>query len=187
MTVAEQSLLFVVEDRFALNQGRAVLATGRIERGRVHSGAMVEIVGSGVGGIVPVAGVETVERRLDEARAGMHVGLRLPGTCAVECGDVLATPGSIRAHPSFVAEIAVLAEDAGGSEVRTGDRLDFYIRAGGVRGVVGLTDGVAALQPVHQALVTVTLERAAALEVGHHFAFRHRGRAAGSGTVVELC
>ncbi len=186
MTVSGPSLLFVVEGRFALNQGRAVLVTGRIERGRDRSGDVVEILGSGGGGIVRVADVESGERRLDEASAGMNVGLRLPGAAAVERGDVLAAPGTIGAHQSFDAEIAVLPEDQGGSELLTGDRLSFYLRADAVQGAVSLPEGVDALQPVHAAMVTVTLEGAVALEVGQRFAFRHRGRAAGSGTVILL-
>ena len=116
----------------------------------------------------------------------MNVGLLLPGTTAVERGHVLATPGSIGAHQSFAAQIMILPENQGGSEVLTGDQLDFYIRAGLVQGVVRLPEGMDSLQPTHMAPVTVTLGRAVAVEDGQHFAFRRRGRAAGAGTVTQL-
>ncbi|MEU5540748.1 hypothetical protein [Streptomyces sp. NPDC020362] len=186
MTAVEQPFLFVVEDVFTRNQGRAVAAAGVIVRGRVHSGADVSIVGSGRNELVPVTGIEVDKHHVDEAITGMNVALLLPGKSAVERGHVLAAPGSIGAHQSFRAEVSVLPEAQGGFEVRTGDHLAFYIHSGAMRGVVTLPTGLDALRPTHLAAVTVTLERPVALEVGQHFAFRHRGRAAGSGRVSEL-
>ncbi|MFI0714393.1 EF-Tu/IF-2/RF-3 family GTPase [Streptomyces inhibens] len=188
MDAAEKPFLMVVEDVFCLNQGRVIRVTGRIERGRVRTADEVEIVGSGGGPITRVTGIDACQLRLGEANAGMNVGLLLPGaaTGAVERGHVLAAPGSIAAHVAFVADIAPLPEDQGGAEVLTGKGLDFYIHAGAVRGVVTLPHGMDALQPLHMAAVTITLERPVALEVGQSFAFRHHGRAAGSGTVTRL-
>ena len=105
---------------------------------------------------------------------------------ALERGQVLATPGSISPHLSFTADVALLPEEQGGADVRTGDGLDLYIRAAGVKGVVTLPDEMDVLHPLHLASVTVTLERPVALEDGQTFAFRHHGRAAGSGTVTQL-
>ncbi|MFH8590564.1 EF-Tu C-terminal domain-related protein [Streptomyces rimosus] len=67
-----------------------------------------------------------------------------------------------------------------------GARVDFYVRAAAVRGVVTLPHGVDVLRPLHTATVTVALERPVALEESQAFAFRHHGRAAGSGTVTRL-
>ncbi|MFG2131924.1 hypothetical protein ACGFNV_29495 [Streptomyces sp. NPDC048751] len=177
--------LMSVEDVFPRNQGRLVLATGRIERGRVHEGDAVELVGHGVGATACVLAVDAGSVRLDEAGAGMNVGLLLPGT-VVARGQVLAAPGSIRAHVAFAADIALLSEQEGGAEVATGDILEFYIRANGVRGKVTLPDEVGTLQPLHMATASVMLEQPVALENGHSFAFRHHGRAAGSGTVTQI-
>ncbi|MFI1768320.1 hypothetical protein ACH41H_40625 [Streptomyces sp. NPDC020800] len=189
MTGVEQPFLLVVEDVFVRHQGRAIAAAGAIVRGWVRPGAEVEIVGSDRNVTVQVVGIDAAgprTARIDGAGAGMNVALLLPGTCAVERGHVLATPGSIGAHRTFGAEIAVLPENQGGSEAPAGDHLAFCIRSGAVRGVVTLPAGMDVLHPAHAAQVTVTLERSVALEVGQDFAFRRRGRAAGSGRVTRL-
>ncbi|MCD0486289.1 hypothetical protein LO771_28885 [Streptacidiphilus sp. ASG 303] len=177
-----------VEDVFRLNQGRAVMPVGRIERGCVRTGDQVEIIGFGGGAVVPVGAVEVCRRRTDEARAGMNVGLLLPGTAAsaVERGQVLAAPGSVSEHVGFAADITLLSDEEGGADVHTGDRLQFHLRAAVVMGHVALSQGGDTLPPLHMGAVVVTLERPVALEEGQPFVFRHHGRAAGSGVVTRL-
>ncbi|MFF4602612.1 EF-Tu/IF-2/RF-3 family GTPase [Streptomyces sp. NPDC001339] len=196
MSAVEKPFLMCVEDVFHLNQGRLVMPTGRIERGRVRRGDDVEIVGFGSCAVTHVTDIETgrlrvgepIRRRVDEASAGMHVGLLLPGAAAgaIERGVVLAAPRSIEAYSGFAADIALLSEEEGGAEIRTGDCLCFYIRAAAVCGAVTLPRGTDVLHPLHQGAVTVMLEQPVALEEGHSFPFRYRGRAAGSGTVTQL-
>ncbi|MEU1782222.1 EF-Tu/IF-2/RF-3 family GTPase [Streptomyces abikoensis] len=185
----DEPFLMRVEDVFRRGQGRVVMLTGRIERGRVRKGDEVEIVGYGGGAIVPVEGIEEgCGRHAGEASAGMNVGLLLPGVVAgtVERGQVLAAPGSITAHTGFEAAIVLLSEEQGSAAVHTGDRLQFHIRTAVLPGVVALSQSTDVLQPLHMGVVTVALERPVALEEGQTFAFRHHGRAAGSGTVTRL-
>ncbi|MFJ3213520.1 EF-Tu/IF-2/RF-3 family GTPase [Streptomyces flaveolus] len=176
-----------VEDVFSLQQGRIVMLTGRIERGRVRTGDEVEIVGLEGGVTASVAGIDASRIRIDEARADMHVGILLQGipADAVERGQVLAAPGSISAHACFTADIALLPEEQGGTDVTSGDRLRFHTRTAAVWGTVAL-HGVDVVRPLHRAEVTVTLEQSVAMEEAQAFAFRHHGRAAGSGTVLRL-
>ncbi|GAA5609405.1 elongation factor Tu [Streptomyces platensis] len=135
MNTAEAPFLLVVEDVFPLNQGRLVRVAGRIERGRVRTADEVQIVGFGAGAITRVSRIDGCRQRVEEAHTGMNVGLLLPGatTEAIERGQVLAAPGSIGAHTAFDADIALLPEDQGGAELRTGGSLDFYLHAGAVR------------------------------------------------------
>ncbi|MFD4247572.1 EF-Tu/IF-2/RF-3 family GTPase [Streptomyces sp. NPDC058525] len=178
----------LVEDVFFPRQGRLVMATGRIERGRVRKGDAVELVGFGGDALAHVTDIDMSGLRVDEASAGMNVGLLLPGPTAgaMERGQVLAAPGSIGAHIAFAADITLLPEEQGGAEVLTGESLDFYVRATAVRGMVTLSPETDALHPVHLGTVTVKLERPVALEEGQSFAFRLHGRAAGSGMVTQL-
>ncbi|MFD9486756.1 EF-Tu/IF-2/RF-3 family GTPase [Streptomyces sp. NPDC059991] len=164
------------------------MLTGRIERGRVRTGDEVEIVGSGSGVTARVADIEQSHVRIDEASAGMNVGVLLRGVAADAAarGQVLATPGSIRAHTAFTADIALLPEEQGGADVVSGDRLHFYTGTAVVWGTVTLLHGVDVVRPLHRAEVTVVLEEYVALEEGRSFAFRHHHRAAGSGTVSRL-
>ncbi|MGW1373132.1 EF-Tu/IF-2/RF-3 family GTPase [Streptomyces sp. NPDC002446] len=179
--------LMCVEDAFCLQQGRAVMLTGRIERGRVRKGDEVEIVGSGSRVIACVADIDQGHARIDEACAGMNVAVLLRGVTAdaVERGQVLVTPGSVSAHAAFTADITLLSEEQGSADVVSGDRLHFYIGAAAVWGTVTL-HGADVVRPLHGAEVTVVLEEPVALEEGRSFAFRHHHRAAGSGIVTQL-
>lgn len=188
MEAGREPFLMCVEDVFDTHQGRTVLVTGRIERGRVREGDEVEIVGFHGGTVLPVEGVDVYRRRVAEARADMNVVLSLPGKASgsVARGQVLAAPGSVGAHARFTADIALPADDHGGAEVRTGERLQFHFRAAVVRGAVTLAPGTDVLRPLHGGTVTVALEQPVALEEGQPFAFRHHGRAAGTGIVTRL-
>ncbi|MER8047514.1 EF-Tu/IF-2/RF-3 family GTPase [Streptomyces sp. NPDC094032] len=180
--------LMSVEDVFCLRQGRVVMVSGRIERGRLRKGDAVEIVGSGGGATHPVEGIERNQVYVDEASADANVGVLLSGAAVgvVERGRVLAAPGSVFAYGGFVADIALLSEEAGGADVVSGDRLLFFIRTAAVWGIVTLPEGTGTLRPLHGSRVSVALDGPVALEPGQSFAFRHHGRAAGSGTVTRL-
>ncbi|MET7597044.1 hypothetical protein ACWERY_34130 [Streptomyces sp. NPDC004082] len=180
--------LMRVEDIFPLHQGRTVMVTGGTERGSVRGGDEVEIVGFGTARIVRVIGIRLGARHVEEARAGSNPGLLLPGpvASALERGQVLATPGSIGAHAAFTAEIALLPEAQGGTDLSTGGVLWCHLGAASLPGTVPLPAGLDTLSPLHLAPVTVRLERAVPLEAGQRFAFRLRGRAAGAGTVTGL-
>ncbi len=71
-------------------------------------------------------------------------------------------------------------------EVVSGDHLVFHTGTAAVLGTVTLPKGVDVVRPLHGAEVAVVLEEAVALEEGQSLAFRHQGRAAGSGTVISL-
>ncbi|WEB38279.1 hypothetical protein MOV08_02475 [Streptomyces yunnanensis] len=177
-----------VEDVFRRHQGRTVLVTGRIERGRVRIGNEVEVVGPSRGPIAVVDGIEDGRVRIDEASADMNVGVLLRGLAAdvVERGQVLATPGSIDTYAAVTADITLLSEEQGSTDVVVGDRLCFYTRTAVLWGTVTVLHGTDVVRPLHGAGVTVALEAPVALEEGQAFAFRHRGRAAGSGIVTQL-
>ncbi|MFI0968132.1 hypothetical protein ACH4S8_43325 [Streptomyces sp. NPDC021080] len=164
------------------------MAAGRIERGRVRKGDRVEIVGPATGLTAVVADIEHCRVRIAEARADMNVAVLLPGSVsgALDRGQVLATPGSISARVGFTADIDVLSEEHGGTEIGSGDRLQFHVRAAAVLGTVTLPEGADVVRPLHRGEVAVTLDQSVALEEGQSFAFRHHGRAAGSGAVTRL-
>ncbi|MFJ3224863.1 hypothetical protein ACIPJS_16135 [Streptomyces sp. NPDC086783] len=188
MNALSRPFLMHVEDVFPLHQGRTVMVTGRTERGSVGGGDEVEIVGFGPSRIVRVIGIRLGARHVERARASSNPGLLLPGqvASALERGQVLATPGSIGAHAAFTAEIALLPEAQGGTDLPTGGVLWCHLGATALPGTVTLPAGLDTLSPLHLAAVTVRLERPVPLEAGQRFAFRLRGRAAGSGTVTGL-
>ena len=79
-----------VEDVFSIS-GRGTVATGRIERGIVHVGDEVEIVGIRDTAKTTVTGVEMFRKILDEGQAGDNIGALLRGTKRedIERGQVL--------------------------------------------------------------------------------------------------
>ena len=74
----EKTFLMAVEDVFSIT-GRGTVATGRVERGTVKVGDVVEIVGLGDTREVTVTGLEMFQKTLDESVAGDNVGVLLRG------------------------------------------------------------------------------------------------------------
>ena len=76
---ADKPFLMPVEDVFSI-KGRGTVGTGRIERGIVHTGDEVEIIGlNKEPRKTTVTGVEMFNKTLDEGLAGDNVGLLLRG------------------------------------------------------------------------------------------------------------
>ena len=121
-----------IEDVFGI-KGRGTVATGRIERGVVHTGDNVEQVGiHAKARTLVVTGVEMFKKTLDDGQAGDNVGLLLRGIEReeIERGQVLAKPGSVKPGTKFKAEVYVLGKDEGGRHTPfySGYRPQFYLR-----------------------------------------------------------
>jgi elongation factor Tu len=179
-----------VEDVFSI-KGRGTVATGRIERGMVHTGDTVEIVGLGETQKTVVTGVEMFNKTLDEGQAGDNVGLLLRGIDkeAIQRGQVLANPGSITPHTKFEGEIYVLTKEEGGrhSPFFTGYRPQFYFRTTDVTGTVNLLGGAEMCMPGDNASIAVELlNTSIAMDEQLRFAIREGGRTIASGVVAKV-
>ncbi len=139
----DKPFLMPVEDVFSIT-GRGTVATGRIERGIVHTGEEVELVGLGASRKTVVTGVEMFRKILDEGQAGDNAGLLLRGVDKdeIERGMVLAKPGSINPHTKFEANVYILGKDEGGRHTPffAGYRPQFYFRTTDVTGSIGLPE-----------------------------------------------
>ncbi len=167
--------------------GRGTVVTGAVERGTVHVGDRVEVLGAGVETVV--TGVETFGKPMEEAQAGDNVALLLRGVPrdAVRRGHVVAAPGSVVPRSRFTAQVYVLSAREGGrtTPVTTGYRPQFYIRTADVVGDIDLGEaGVA--RPGETVTMTVELGREVPLEPGLGFAIREGGRTVGAGTVTAV-
>ncbi|WP_057463284.1 elongation factor Tu, partial [Pseudovibrio sp. POLY-S9] len=91
--------LMPIEDVFSIS-GRGTVVTGRVERGIVHVGDEVEIVGVKDTSKTTVTGVEMFRKLLDQGEAGDNIGalIRGVGREDVERGQVLCKPGSVTPH-----------------------------------------------------------------------------------------
>ncbi|MFJ5921577.1 EF-Tu/IF-2/RF-3 family GTPase [Kitasatospora sp. NPDC092948] len=181
--------LLAFEDAFNV-PNRGVAVTGTIERGTVTPGSEIDIVGLGETRTVTCVEIRQRNQVLEQAQAGAAVALLLTGVTVDQLtrGQVLARPGSIKAHTRFEADVELLATEAGGPKepVTGGSWPRFHIRTAEFGGSVELPSGADALKPGDTARVTVTLESAVALEDGTQFWLRRAGRTVGVGTVVGI-
>ncbi len=185
----DRDFLMPVEDVFSI-EGRGTVATGRIDRGRIHVGDKVEIVGLTPTKETVVTGVEMFRKLLDEGQAGDNVGCLLRGLKReeVERGQVLAKPGSITPHTKFKAEVYVLTKDEGGRHTPffNGYRPQFYFRTTDVTGSIKLPDGVEMVMPGDNITMDVELITPIAMDKELRFAIREGGRTVGAGVVIEV-
>ena len=187
---ADLAFLMPVEDVFSIS-GRGTVATGRVERGTVKVGDVVEVVGlSDEKRSTTVTGVEMFHKLLPQAEAGDNIGALLRGIAKdeIERGQVLAKPGSVHPHTKFVGHVYVLTEKEGGRSKPffAGYRPQFYFRTTDVTGTIELPAGVEMCRPGDNVDMTVELITPIACENGLRFAIREGGRTVGSGVVSTI-
>ena len=186
----EKPFMMPVEDVFSIT-GRGTVATGRVERGVVKVGDVVDIIG-----IVEepkattVTGVEMFRKLLDYAEAGDNIGALLRGVSRedIERGQVLAKPGTIIPHTKFTSEVYVLSKEEGGRHTPffSNYRPQFYFRTTDVTGVIELPEGVEMVMPGDNIEMTIDLIAPIALEEGTKFSIREGGRTVGAGVVASI-
>ena len=185
----DKPFLMAIEDVFSIT-GRGTVVTGRVERGKITSGAEVELVGLRDTKKTVVTSIEMFRKILDEAIAGDNVGLLLRGIEKedVERGMVVAEPGSITPHTKFKAQVYVLTKEEGGRHTPffNGYRPQFYFRTTDVTGVIKLPQGVEMVMPGDNVELEVELIKPVALEKELRFAIREGGRTVGAGVVSEI-
>ena len=185
----DKPFLLPIEDVFSIS-GRGTVVTGRVERGVIHVGDEIEIVGLKATQKTTCTGVEMFRKLLDEGQAGANVGVLLRGTNReeVERGQVLAKPGTITPHTKFKAEVYVLSKEEGGRHTPffANYRPQFYFRTTDVTGAVTLSEGVEMVMPGENVTITVELIAPIAMEEGLRFAIREGGRTVGAGVVASI-
>jgi elongation factor Tu len=185
----DQPFLMPIEDVFSIS-GRGTVVTGRVERGIVHVGDEIEIVGLKATIKTVVTGVEMFRKLLDQGEAGDNIGALLRGTKReeVERGQVLAAPGSITPHTNFKCEAYVLTKEEGGRHTPffSNYRPQFYFRTTDVTGTIKLPEGTEMVMPGDNIAMEVELIAPIAMEKGLRFAIREGGRTVGAGVVADI-
>ncbi len=185
----DKPFLLPIEDVFSIS-GRGTVVTGRVERGIVHVGDELEIVGIKETAKTTCTGVEMFRKTLDEGRAGENVGVLLRGTKReeVERGQVLAKPGTITPHTKFESEVYVLSKDEGGRHTAffKGYRPQFYFRTTDITGTIELPEGVEMVMPGDNVQMKVTLIHPIAMNEQLRFAIREGGHTVGAGVVAKI-
>jgi len=189
----DKSFLMAVEDVFSIT-GRGTVSTGRIERGTVHVGDNVELIGINPTKPTTVTGLEMFQKTLDSGFAGDNIGILLRGVQKNDVlrGMVLAAPGSIKPHTKFEAEVYILNKDEGGrhTAIFKGYRPQFYVRTTDVTGAIleFLSEGetVEMVMPGDSISMRIELIAPIAIEQGMRLAIREGGRTVGSGLVTTI-
>ena len=185
----DKPFLMPIEDVFSIT-GRGTVGTGRIERGVVHVGDNVEIIGLGVNRKSVCTGVEMFRKLLDEGQAGDNCGLLLRGVDKEELqrGQVVSAPGSITPHTKFKGEVYVLKKEEGGRHTPffDGYRPQFFFRTTDVTGSIKLHEGTEMIMPGDNTNIDVELITPIAMEEGLRFAIREGGRTVGAGVVTKI-
>lgn len=186
----DKPFMMPVEDVFSIT-GRGTVATGRVERGQVRVGDVIEIIGfTEEPKSTTVTGVEMFRKLLDYAEAGDNIGALLRGVAReeIERGQVLAKPKSITPHTKFKAEVYVLSKEEGGRHTPffTNYRPQFYFRTSDITGICNLPEGVEMVMPGDNIEMTVELIAPVAIEEGTKFSIREGGRTVGAGVVATI-
>ena len=185
----DKPFLMAVEDVFSI-KGRGTVVTGRIERGKIHPGDEVEILGFTDPRKTTVTGVEMFRKLLKEGIAGDNVGclLRGIGKEEVQRGQVLCAPGSVTTHSKFEGEVYVLKKEEGGRHKPffTNYKPQFYMRTADVTGTITLPDDVKMVMPGDNVKINVELITPVAMEDKQRFAIREGGRTVGAGVISKI-
>ena len=185
----DQPFLMPIEDVFSIS-GRGTVVTGRVERGVIHVGDEIEIVGIKPTQKTTCTGVEMFRKLLDEGEAGDNIGVLLRGTKReeVERGQVLAAPGSINPHTDFTSECYILTKEEGGRHTPffSNYRPQFYFRTTDITGTITLPEGTEMVMPGDNVTITVQLLHPIAMDEGLRFAIREGGRTVGAGVVSKI-
>ena len=185
----DKPFLLAVEDVFSIT-GRGTVATGRIERGKIHVNDEVEIIGLKDTRKSVVTGVEMFRKLLDEGFAGDNVGVLLRGVekDQIESGQVIAKPGSITPHRKFKGQVYILTKEEGGRHTPffNNYRPQFYFRTTDVTGSIKLPAGVEMVMPGDNVAMEVELITPIAMEKELRFAIREGGHTVGAGVVSEI-
>ena len=186
----DKPFLMPVEDVFTIT-GRGTVATGRVERGTLHLGDELEIIGIKEDSKkTTVTGIEMFRKMLDEAMAGDNIGALLRGVNRdeIQRGQCLVKPGSVQCHSKFTAQVYVLTKEEGGRHTPffNNYRPQFYFRTTDVTGVCRLPEGTEMCMPGDNIEMTIELIHPVAMEQGLTFAIREGGRTVGSGRVATI-
>lgn len=187
----ESPFMMPIEDVFTIS-GRGTVVTGRIDRGVIRAGNEIEIIGLNHdgGNTVTVTGTQAFHKDVDEAYAGMNVGLLLRGVKREDVcrGQVIAAPGSIQPYTSAKAHIFVLSKEEGGRHTpfSSGYTPQFFFGTTDVTGNIDVLGDIDFVQPGDQADIQFALQKSVGLEQGMRFAMREGGKTVGAGIITEV-
>lgn len=185
----DKPFVMPIEDVFSIS-GRGTVVTGRIEQGQLSTGDNVEILGFGKTYKTTCTGIEMFHKLLDHGEAGDNVGLLLRGIerDAVQRGQVICQPGTVKLHTKFETSVYILTKEEGGRHKPffNNYRPQFFFRTADVTGSITLPKDVEMVNPGDNVNLVVELLTPIAVDEGIRFAMREGGKTIGAGVVSKL-
>ncbi|KAJ1915050.1 translation elongation factor Tu [Mycoemilia scoparia] len=189
----DKPFLMPIEDIFSIS-GRGTVTTGRVERGVVTKGQEVEIVGFGPTLKTTITGIEMFHKQLERGEAGDNMGalLRSVKREQLKRGQVMAAPGSIKAHRKFIAQLYILTKEEGGRHTpfQSNYRPQMFVRTCDVTVILNHLDNAedpdAMVMPGDNVTMQGELLSEVAIEKGQRFTIREGGRTVGTGVISEV-
>lgn len=188
-----EQFLMPIDEVFSI-VGRGTVVTGAVERGKLYAGDEVEVVGftetfTTTAISVEITGSEVSQRA--SAGVGQSAGILLRGVDPeeVQRGQVLATPGSVKAGQKFKVDISLLTKEEGGraAPIFTSYNPDFILRTARLSGIVTLPPELEILFPGESAEnVGIELSSPVAIEKNFSFDINEGGNKVGSGVITEI-
>jgi elongation factor Tu len=169
--------LMEIEKVFFLGPPECIVL-GRLSRGVIKRDHTLEIIGRGLEKpySAKVVDIEMFHKKVDEARGGDIVGIKLrgPHKRQLRRGQILCTPGTALLRDQFTIEATLLTTEEGGrhTPLFDGHMAQFYMGADNVTGTIRLPGDVVGVAPGQTFTAEVVLSRAALVEVGRTFAVR---------------
>ena len=175
-------------------EGRGTVVTGRVDRGVLPVGDLVEVIGLTGEGEKPrqvvATGIQAFHKDLPEARAGENVGILLRGVKRDEVvrGQVIVLPGSVESHVEASAELYVIPKNEGGRHTPffVGYKPQFFFGTTSVTGTVEGIDGADMVQPGDHANIKLRLLKPIGMEPGMRFAVREGSKTVGAGVITAV-
>ncbi len=177
-------------DRVFHIPGHGTVVTGRVERGQVHVGEPVDLVGFRNTTSTQCGAIQVFRRDLQIAEAGDIVGITLSGISKSDAseGMLLAARNSVRRYGRFDASVYLFTEEQGGRQgpVLSGASCRLLIRTADIAGMISLTEPQDVVPLGERTAVTVKLEREVGMEKGDRFVLHDEGKFIGVGIVAAL-
>jgi len=188
--VTDAPFLMSVEESLTIT-GRGTVLTGKVERGRIKVGEMVEIMGTSDDYYKTLCtGLEMYLKIMDYAEAGENVGILVRGVPykKIKRGFVVAEPGTCKPWVGFEAKCVILSREEGGRRGPFGRNYkpQFFFRTTNVTGKVILGPDLYEVHPGEDVIINVVLMRSVVLEEGLRFAIREGTRTVGAGFILTL-
>jgi len=179
-------LTMVVEDAFP-TKGHGTIVTGRIERGIIRVGEIIEIVGLRGSHSTIVTSLEMFQKTLEESITGDNVGILLGDVQRknIRHGMIIAKPGTVKSHIRFEAQVYILRKEEGGrhSPFLPGYHPQFYIRTIVVTGKIESFQYASSGDHIK---MVVELVQPVVIEKKMRFAIREGGHTVGASVVSGL-